>query len=52
VDVGISGVAEDHAPNVSGVESRSHASHILGESRWRDRAVLDELHRLESWIER
>ena len=49
--LGVAGVAEDHAPYASCVEGRSHASHIVGESRRRNCSVLDELHRLENRIE-
>ena len=51
VDVRIASVAEDDATDFPGVERGADTAHVLGEPRWRDAAVLDELHGLERGVE-
>ena len=47
VDVRIARVTEYHPTNSVAGQTRANAADIIGESVWRNGAVLDELHRAE-----
>ena len=49
--VRVARMTEDHASHAVGVEHCAHAAYVIGEAVRRHDAVLDELHRLERWIE-